>query len=194
MKNEDFLSKRGWKQIFWTDDNTIKKYPAGTQNYIWVKNDIHLTEIDAIHYELEKIPHTMFEMLQEFHDVFDLVSNDKPTIPDYETIKLRMALIKEEYKEVMEEFGCDVNIGSIDDYRNAINLEKLAKELCDLMYVVLGTGVSFGLPMDKCFAEVHRSNMSKLDEKGKVLRREDGKVLKSDLYQPANLKDIINDS
>lgn len=44
--------------------------------------------------------------------------------------------------------------------------------------------------MDKIFTEVHRSNMSKLDKDGKVLRRDDGKVLKSDLYTPANLKTV----
>jgi predicted HAD superfamily Cof-like phosphohydrolase len=71
------------------------------------------------------------------------------------------------------------------------DIENLAKELCDLIYVILGTAISYGIPLDKCFDEVHKSNMSKLDENGKPLYREDGKILKSKLYRTADIKSVL---
>jgi predicted HAD superfamily Cof-like phosphohydrolase len=73
------------------------------------------------------------------------------------------------------------------------DIKNIAKELSDLLYVVFGTAEVYGLgdKMDEVFAEVHRSNMSKLDKNGKAIKREDGKVLKSDLYTPANFDEIL---
>jgi len=68
---------------------------------------------------------------------------------------------------------------------------EVADALTDLLYVIYGMGHSFGLDLQKCFDEVHRSNMSKLDEDGKPIYREDGKILKGPSYTPPNLKDII---
>lgn len=94
--------------------------------------------------------------------------------------QLRKTLITEEAKEVAEEL----------DKTN--NLQDLAKELADLLYVTYGTIVSYGLQevMPKVFEEVHRSNMSKLED-GKVLRREDGKALKGKHYSPADINSIL---
>ena len=65
--------------------------------------------------------------------------------------------------------------------------------LSDFMYVVLGTYVSHGL-QDKAevlFAEVHRGNMSKLDQHGRPILRSDGKVLKSNCWSPPDLTSIV---
>ena len=64
------------------------------------------------------------------------------------------------------------------------------------MYVVLGTYVSHGLQdlAEALFAEVHASNMSKLDADGHVLYRGDGKVLKSALWRPPDLAAILAES
>ena len=190
MNSEDFLKERGWKQIdldYFKDEPQLKD--------LWCKENSQECYImqEAVNHELEQIPHSMFEMLQQFHKVFGLEYNAKPIIPDYETIKLRISLICEEHQEVLEEIAEGETSGEYLPKKD-INLEKLAKELADLMYVTLGTAVSFGINMDNVFAEVHRSNMSKLTKDGEVLRRSDGKVLKSDQYTPANLKDIINGS
>ena len=67
----------------------------------------------------------------------------------------------------------------------------LTKELSDLLYVVYGTALAFGLPLDPAFNRVHESNMSKLVD-GKPLYREDGKVLKGPNYQPPVLDDLFN--
>ena len=63
--------------------------------------------------------------------------------------------------------------------------------VCDLIYVLAGSLVSFGVDLDKCFAEVHRSNMSKLGEDGKPIVREDGKILKGPNFTPPDLRSII---
>ena len=73
-------------------------------------------------------------------------------------------------------------------------IENIAKELADLIYVTYGTVLAYGL-QDKftdIFDEVHRSNMSKLDEDGNPVLREDGKVLKSENYSPADIKKILD--
>jgi predicted HAD superfamily Cof-like phosphohydrolase len=65
--------------------------------------------------------------------------------------------------------------------------EALAKELADVLYVVYGTADLLEIPLEAVFAEVHRSNMSKVREDGTVLRREDGKILKPDSYREADV-------
>ena len=55
------------------------------------------------------------------------------------------------------------------------------------MYVTYGAGHAFGIDLDKCFEEVQNSNMSKLDEKGKPIYNETGKVMKGPKYFKPNL-------
>ena len=119
--------------------------------------------------------------LVEFHRVFGAHIEDEPRVdlPD-EVIALRVSLIQEELNEYREA-------------AEARDLVAVADALSDLMYVVLGTYVSHGLQdlAEVLFAEVHRSNMSKLDENGKVICRADGKVLKSDRWRPPDLFSIL---
>jgi len=147
-----------------------------------------------IHYI--ETPKTNLRMVEEFHRTFDVTVNDVPTVLDRETAEFRKELIVEEFKETLEELGyffgradC-VDCTCSPNGNTEINLTKLAKEMADLLYVVYGTAVTYGIDLDAVFAEVHRSNMSKLTADGKVLRREDGKVLKSDQYRPADLSTV----
>ena len=121
------------------------------------------------------------DALVEFHRVFGAHFQETPTVdlPD-EVIALRVSLIQEE----------------LNEYRHAAethDLVEVADALSDLMYVVLGTYVSHGLQdlAEALFAEVHRSNMSKLDANGQVIYRADGKVLKSDQWRPPDLGSIL---
>ena len=93
-------------------------------------------------------------------------------------IELRLKLIEEEYKEVITAFA------SGSKY-------EIAKELADLKYVVVGAMITFGMDPDKCFECVHKSNMTKLGKDGKPIYREDGKVVKSELYEPADLFKVL---
>ncbi len=120
-------------------------------------------------------------MLEEFHGTFGAHVEHAPTADlDPGNVALRVSLIQEE----------------LDEYREAAeahDLVGIADALSDLMYVVLGTYVSHGLQdvAEALFAEVHASNMSKLDAEGRVLYRSDGKVLKSDLWRPPDLATIL---
>jgi len=66
----------------------------------------------------------------------------------------------------------------------------VADALTDLLYVVYGAGHTFGIDLDRCFREVHRSNMSKLGSDGKPIYNESGKVMKGPSYSVPNLSFI----
>ena len=69
---------------------------------------------------------------------------------------------------------------------------EVADALTDILYVTYGAGVAFGINLDKCFDEVHNSNMSKLDNNGNAIFNEKGKVMKGPNYFKPNLKKYIN--
>jgi predicted HAD superfamily Cof-like phosphohydrolase len=74
------------------------------------------------------------------------------------------------------------------------DIVEVADAITDCLYILFGTAIEFGLQdkLEALFDEVHGSNMSKLDENGKPIYRNDGKVLKSENYYKPNLKKIIN--
>lgn len=113
--------------------------------------------------------------VQEFHESFGLPVKDTPDISDEKTNRLRINLLAEELEELQDALAA----GDIVEVLDA---------LTDLQYVLDGAYLSFGLQdvKDAAFAEVHRSNMSKLGADGKPVRREsDGKVLKGpDYFKP----------
>lgn len=84
----------------------------------------------------------------------------------------------------------------LEEYQAAVHnhdIVEIADALTDMLYVLLGTFITHGLQdiAEELFAEVHRSNMSKLDEQGQPIFREDGKVLKSDQFSDPDLRSII---
>jgi predicted HAD superfamily Cof-like phosphohydrolase len=101
-------------------------------------------------------------------------------------VHLRMDLIKEESEELEEEF---ISILKTND--NPPKLRNLAKELTDLLYVVYGAGHAFGIDLDKCFEEVHNSNLSKLGNDGRPVYRDDGKVVKGPNYMAPDMRKIV---
>ena len=113
-------------------------------------------------------------MVTEFFRAFDVVIGTSPAIPDAATCALRLSLMQEEFDEVREALA-------------QRDVEAVAKELADLLYVVYGTAVSCGLDMAPVFREVHRSNMSKVGGH----KRADGKWIKPPSYSPARLQPIL---
>ena len=120
------------------------------------------------------------QMVFEFHEKFEVDILHTPAIPNWRRRNLRINLIHEEYIELHQALSRGESIELISD------------GIVDLLYVTIGTAVECGLSdvLNQLFAEVHRSNMSKLHD-GKVVKREDGKVLKSPEYSPANFKQIL---
>jgi len=119
-----------------------------------------------------------FEDVKDFMTTYGQEVKTKSEFPEEQIIKLRIDLIKEELNE-------------LTDAIKQRNLVEVADALTDILYVTYGAGHSFGINLDLCFAEVQRSNMSKLDEDGKPIYRDDGKVLKGPNYRPPNLKEIM---
>ena len=121
---------------------------------------------------------TNFELVGDFMEAFGQDVQFEPTWPDFNTRELRLELIQEELEELSD---------AVAD-RDMI---QIADALTDLLYVVYGAGHTFGLDLDECFQEVHRSNMSKLGENGRPIYREDGKVMKGPAYFEPDLEGIL---
>ena len=82
----------------------------------------------------------------------------------------------------------------LDEMKMSTNVVDISDAIIDQMYLLFGYAIDLGISdkLEAMFDEVHRSNMSKLDINGNPIYREDGKVLKSDLYFKPNLKAILN--
>jgi predicted HAD superfamily Cof-like phosphohydrolase len=120
--------------------------------------------------------------VQDFHNAFKLPVRHEPTadLPEQE-YTLRFNLMKEENEEYLEA----VKNGDIVEIADAIG---------DMLYILCGTINAHGLQekMAPVFEEIQRSNMSKLDENGNPIYREDGKVMKSDRYFKPDIRAILN--
>ena len=92
--------------------------------------------------------------------------------------RLRIDLIKEELEELTEAM-------------NNKDLVEVADALTDILYVTYGAGHAFGIDLDKCFEEVQNSNMSKLDQNGKPIYNEFGKVMKGPNYFKPDLSKFV---
>ncbi|MAZ94060.1 MAG: hypothetical protein CMF58_06520 [Lentimicrobiaceae bacterium] len=106
------------------------------------------------------------------------------------TLYLRESLIEEEFKELSAEIQDAIAELEHGGEVTKATQEKILKELCDLLYVVSGFAVTFGLPVQPAFNRVHESNMSKLEE-GRPIYSEWGKVLKGKNYKPPTLGDLL---
>ena len=104
--------------------------------------------------------------------------------PDRKTRAVQHRLIVEEFKEYLEDEGMLFMHG-----RN--HQEHALKELADLVYVCYQFAENMGWFLDEALNRVHESNMSKLDDDGNPIYREDGKVLKGPNYKPPYLEDLF---
>ena len=120
-----------------------------------------------------------FSKVGVFMKTFGQEVKDKPTFSTDKINKLRLDLIKEELSELTEAM-------------NNKDLLEVADALTDILYVTYGAGHAFGINLDKCFEEVQNSNMSKLDDKGKPIYNEHGKVMKGPNYFKPDLTKFIN--
>lgn len=139
----------------------------------------------------------------EFHEAFGAPVAWSPQVPTYERRKLRVSLCLEEVLEFASASGFVVrqveengemhlrlfDFGARGD--DAANLVEAADALADLRYVTDGAALEWGIPLEKCLREVHRSNMSKLGEDGKPILRADGKILKGPNFTLPDLEAII---
>ena len=122
---------------------------------------------------------TNFDKVGTFMKTFGQEVKTKPSFSTEKINKLRLDLIKEELSELTEAM-------------NNKDLLEVADALTDILYVTYGAGHAFGINLDKCFEEVQNSNMSKLDENGKPIYNENGKVMKGPNYFKPDLSKFID--
>ena len=120
-----------------------------------------------------------FSKVGTFMKTFGQEVKDKPAFSTDKINKLRIDLIKEELEELTEAM-------------NNNDLLEVADALTDILYVTYGAGHAFGIDLNKCFEEVQNSNMSKLDENGKPIYNESGKVMKGPKYFKPDLSKFVN--
>ena len=122
---------------------------------------------------------TNFDKVGTFMKTFGQEVKTKPSFSTDKINKLRLDLIKEELTELTEAM-------------NNKDLLEVADALTDILYVTYGAGHAFGINLDKCFEEVQNSNMSKLDENGKPIYNEAGKVMKGPNYFKPDLSKFVS--
>ncbi len=122
------------------------------------------------------------QKVKEFHEKMELAI-DQPF--SKELLELRMRLIFEEVQELAE-VGLDLE-GNLDQEERHVLMQDFLKEMCDVIYVIKGTAVSFGMDLNKAYNLVHKSNMSKFP----FTKDEHGKVLKGKNYKPPVLEECV---
>ena len=121
---------------------------------------------------------TNFDKVGIFMKTFGQEVKNQPAFSSEKINNLRYDLIKEELAE-------------LKDAMEKKDLLEVADALTDILYVTYGAGHAFGIDLDKCFEEVQNSNMSKLDEDGKPIYNESGKVMKGPNYFKPDLSKFV---
>jgi predicted HAD superfamily Cof-like phosphohydrolase len=118
--------------------------------------------------------------VEEFHKVFQIGNAPQPTLISERDYTLRFNLIKEENEEYLD--ACKKG-----------DMIEIADALGDQLYILFGTILKHGLQhkIEEVYDEIHRSNMSKLDENGQPIFREDGKILKSNNYFKPDITGVL---
>ncbi len=119
------------------------------------------------------------QQAQEFRKSFRVSNSTSPA-----SRTMQRTLIVEEFKEFL-----DAENQLIKGF--AVNAADCLKELADLVYVCYQYAENLGWDLDEALHRVHQSNLSKLDDNGQPLYRNDGKVLKGPNYQPPNLNNLV---
>ena len=120
-----------------------------------------------------------FSKVGTFMKTFGQDVKTKPSFSTDKINKLRLDLIQEE-------------LDALTEAMNNKDLLEVADALTDILYVTYGAGHAFGIDLDKCFEEVQNSNMSKLDENGKPIYNEAGKVMKGPNYFKPDLTKFVS--
>ena len=122
--------------------------------------------------------------VRAFHEAFNIpIKKDGPGLSSPEPNAdgpraFRINLLEEEWNEYL-------------DAENEDDLVEVADALADMVYIICGTALTYGIPLARVFAEVQRSNMAKLGPDGPVYRESDGKVMKPPGWTPPNIMGVL---
>lgn len=171
------------------ENNSYKNPPMEKEQLLQIINCIETIcktakgepKEEAQEAQLQESPKTMVDQVGEFHAACDQPVFDEAKACQFsEDKKLRLDLLEEEFNEYKEA------------ERNG-DIVGVADALADMLYIICGTAHAYNIPILDVFNEVHKTNMEKVGSDGKVKRREDGKILKPEGWQPPQLKKIIDD-
>jgi predicted HAD superfamily Cof-like phosphohydrolase len=131
------------------------------------------------------------DLVREFHEATGQEAANYPTPPDTALARFRGRLITEEFKEVMEVLERLAAHQEMSPDDKMALLAKLLGELCDLRYVIEGTAVSLGLPMERAYRDIHAANMRKRWPDGTFHTNDYGKVIKPPGWKGADMTDHV---
>lgn len=122
-------------------------------------------------------------LVREFHETFNLPIRGRTLFFEPNEVILRAELVREETIELFRSLGYDFDPDFLKDIIESgrvaeISPVDLADAIGDSVYVLIGMALTFGINLDPIFREIHASNMSKTDDEGNPIYREDGKILK----------------
>lgn len=123
----------------------------------------------------------MYQDVKAWHEAFGATVNDSPVLPTADDKRLRLSLMWEE-------------MGEVERAMNDQDIVGIADGIADLIWVALGTAITYGIPIDKVWEEVKRSNFSKMEPDGTIHRRADGKILKPASWTPPDIHSIIQEA
>ncbi len=118
------------------------------------------------------------KMVGKFHQAFDIPVSKKCQLPDQVSRDLRKRLLHEEYMEYLAG-------------EEAHDMEEIADGLADMAYIICGTALTYGIPLEQVFDVVQRSNMKKLWPDGKSRVQESGKVRKPEGWEPPDIAKVL---
>jgi hypothetical protein len=147
----------------------------------------------------------IFAALKEFQDSFELSNRPSVDLPEIEgeneefihmMRNTALALRHLGEHETNTERGLRIKLLCEEMYEYLVaeldnNAVEIADALTDLHYIGAGTFCVYGIDGEACFEHVHQTNMAKLGPDGKAIRRDDGKILKPEGWQPPNLAPIV---
>ncbi len=151
---------------------------------IQVSQNIKDPIVKAIVLDSLNNPTDFVKSVEAFHALYDcpndvhLGTTENAQHMSDERIAMRLNLIAEEIQE------------TIDAIRDK-NIIEIADGISDSVYVLLGFALELGINMYDVFGEAHASNMTKLDHNGNVIRREDGKILKSKMFVKPDIRSVL---
>ena len=121
------------------------------------------------------------EMVQEFYRLVGREIRFKPTvdIPHQEVTQIRQLLLEE--------------MAELTSAMKRNNLVDIADGLGDVVYVLYGAALQYGINLDRVLVAVHQANMSKPNSDGSILRSQGGKILRGDAYNPPAIERALSD-
>lgn len=144
----------------------------------------------------------LLENIAELHRAFDHPCNESPVDPDGKRVALRVNLVVEEFFELIAAHGLMEKPGverNVEELKTCLShtcpttwdMVEIADGIGDLIVVLVGMALEYGIPLDRVWEDIHRANMAKVGPDGKVERRPDGKVLKPEGWQPPNISESL---